>query len=182
MARIPTIDSRDQLRPEHRAAYDGIVQSRGGVRGPFTVLLHAPEAAGRIAHLGAHIRFESPLPAKEKELAILSVARELDCRFEWAAHVVESRKAGVREEAIRAIRDRRAPQGLTAEEAQVVAYVQQLLRAHRVDDATFQALRDRLGVSLLVELTAAIGYYALLAGALNAFEVAPEPGAELLPA
>jgi 4-carboxymuconolactone decarboxylase len=181
MARIPTIDSRDQLRPEHRPAYDGIVQSRGSVQGPFTVLLHSPEVAGRIAHLGAHIRFESPLPAKEKELAVLTVAREMDCRFEWAAHVIESRKAGVREEAIRAIRDRRAPQGLTAEEAQVVAYVQQVLRAHRVDDATFQALRDRIGVSLVVELTATIGYYTLLACTINAFELAPEPGADLLP-
>lgn len=181
MARIPTIQKREELAPAERAIYDRIVQSRGEVRGPFPVLLQSPEVAGRIAELGAYVRFESPVPATVKELMILAVAREMDCQFEWAAHSVLAKKAGVREEAIRAIRDRRAPQGLTAEEAPVVAYAQQLLRTHRVDEPTFQAMRERLGVKLLVELTGAVGYYAMLACTLNAFDVAPEPGADLLP-
>ena len=181
MARIPTIQKREELAPAERAIYDRIVQSRGEVRGPFTVLLHSPELAGRTAELGAYVRFQSRLPVKDKELMVLTVAREMDCRFEWAAHSVMAKKAGVREEAISAIRDRLAPQGLTPDEAPVVLYVQQLLRAHRVEEATFRALRERFGVELLVELTGAVGYYAMLACTLNAFDVAPEPGADLLP-
>jgi len=181
MARIPTIQKREELAPEQRGIFDRIRESRGEVRGPFPVLLQSPEMAGRTAELGAYVRFQSRLPVKEKELVILTVAREMDCRFEWAAHVVLARGAGVREEAIRAIRERLAPQGLTPDEAQVVLYVQQLLRAHRVEEATFRALEERFGVQLLVELTGAVGYYAMLACTLNAFEVAPEPGADLLP-
>ena len=180
MARIPTIQKREELAPAERAIYDRIVQSRGEVRGPFTVLLHSPELAGRTAELGAYVRFQSRLPVKDKELIVLTVAREMDCRFEWAAHVVLARNAGVREEAIRAIREGLAPQGLAPDEAQLVLYVQQLLRAHRVEEATFRALQERFGVELLVELTGTVGYYAMLACTLNAFEVAPEPGADLL--
>jgi 4-carboxymuconolactone decarboxylase len=87
----------------------------------------------------------------------------------------------VREEAIAAIRDRKAPAGLTPEEAQIVEYVRQLLRAHRVDPATFDALRARLGVEVLVELTATLGYYGMIACTLNAFEVMPSAGDDLLP-
>ncbi|OGK99079.1 MAG: hypothetical protein A3E31_08060 [Candidatus Rokubacteria bacterium RIFCSPHIGHO2_12_FULL_73_22] len=181
MARIPTVTRRSDLAPEHHAAWDAIAQSRGHVVGPFTVLLHSPELAARAAHLGAHIRFECTLPPADRELAILAVARALDCRFEWAAHVPIARREGVRETAITALRERRAPAGLTPAEAAIVGYVSQLLARHRVDEPTFAAVRGRLGVQGVVELTAAAGYYGLIAGILNAFEILPEPGTDPLP-
>ena len=181
MARIPPIARKTDLAPEHQDAWEAIAQSRGHVVGPFTVLLHSPELARRAASLGAFVRFESALAPADRELLILTVARTLDCLFEWAAHVPLARQAGVREEAIAALRDRRAPVGLAAGEAEIVAYVGQLLTKHRVDDATFAALRARLGARALVELTAGAGYYGLIAGILNAFGVTPEPGADLLP-
>lgn len=181
MARIPLIQQKEDLAPEHRPIFDGIAQSRGSVRGPFGVLLHSPEIAGRTAHLGAYIRFESLLDRKLAELAVLAAARESNCRYEWAAHIALARQVGVREEAIAAIRNKEAPKGLTAEEAQVVSYVQQLLRSHRVSEATFHALRERLGTQSLVELTATVGYYGMIACALNAFEVEPPAGGDVLP-
>lgn len=181
MPRIELIERREQLAPEHRAAWDAIGESRGKVAGPFAALLHSPEVAARAAHLGAYIRFESGLDGRERELAILTVARTFDCRYEWAAHVKEARRVGLGEEAIAAVRERRAPAGLTADEAQVVAYARQLLIDHRADAATFGALRERLGVERLVELTATVGYYAMLACTLNAFDVAPPPTDEQLP-
>jgi 4-carboxymuconolactone decarboxylase len=39
-------------------------------------------------------------------------------------------------------------------------------------------LRARLGVPGVVELTATIGYYAMLACTLNAFDVQPDAGQE----
>ena len=181
MARIPLIEKKDDLPADHHAAWDLIAQSRGRVAGPFGVLLHSPEAAKRAAHLGAYLRFESALSGVHRELAILATARAMDCRYEWAAHVPLAKKAGVRAEAIAAIRDRRAPSGLAADEAQIVAYVSQLLRDHRVDEPTFAAMRERFGTQGLVELTTTAGYYAMIACALNAFDLAPEPGADLLP-
>ena len=61
MARVPEV-SREDLPPEHRHIYDEIERSRGYVGGPFKVLLNSPEPAGRAAHLGAYVRFESTLP------------------------------------------------------------------------------------------------------------------------
>ncbi len=181
MARIPLIEHKDALPVEHHAAFDLIAQSRGRVAGPFGVLLHSPEVARRAAHLGAYLRFESALSGVHRELAILATARAMDCRYEWAAHVPLAKKAGVRAEAIAAIRDRRATAGLDPDEAEVVGYVTELLRVHRVAEATVTALRQRFGTQGLVELTTTAGYYAMIASVLNAFDVQPESGAELLP-
>ncbi len=181
MARVGLVERRDQLGPEQQAVWDLIARSRGQVAGPFAVLLHSPAIARGTAELGAYIRFESGLDARDRELAVLTVARELDCRYEWAGHAREARRAGVREEAIAALRERKAPVGLTADEAQIVDYVRQLLRDHRVDAATFDALRERLGLERLVELTATAGYYGMIAATLNAFEVTPPEGDDLLP-
>jgi 4-carboxymuconolactone decarboxylase len=181
MARVPLIATKDQLASEHHAAWDLIAQSRGQVAGPFGVLLHSPEVAKRAAHLGAYLRFESALSGEQRELAILATARATDCRYEWAAHVPLAKKAGVRSEAIAALRDRRAPVGLTPAEAEIVAYVTDLLRTHRVADGPFAAIRARFGTQALVELTATAGYYSLIASTLNAFDVQPESGADILP-
>ena len=45
----------------------------------------------------------------------------------------------------------------------------------------YEALRARFGTQALVELTATAGYYAMIACALNAFAVEPEPGSDVLP-
>jgi 4-carboxymuconolactone decarboxylase len=182
MARVPLIEQRTDVPAGGAPAWDAIAGSRGDVIGPFRVLLHSPELARRVAEVGAFVRFESSVPAVDRELAILVAARTLDCRFEWAAHAPLARRAGVREEAIAAVAGRRAPRGLTATEAEVFAYTVQLLRDHRVEPAAFAALRDRLGLRALVELNTAIGYYGLIAATLNAFEVEPGPDADRLPA
>jgi 4-carboxymuconolactone decarboxylase len=92
-----------------------------------------------------------------------------------------ARRAGVRDEAIAAIRERRAPAGLTPAEAQVTAYASALLREHRVSDEAFAALQKRFGLEGLVDLTATIGYYAMIACALNAFAIEPTFGEPPLP-
>ena len=52
--------------------------------------------------------------------------------------------------------------------------------AIEADSRETDALRARLGVDGLVELTATAGYYGMLACTLNAFDVTPEAGAEVL--
>lgn len=174
MTRIPVITSKDDLSPEHHTAFDEIAASRGRIVGPFQVLLNSPELARRIAHTGSYVRYESVLPADVRELLIITSARENDCQFEWTSHEALAREAGVRDEAITAVRDRKAPEGLTPEEALIVTYVQELIQGNRVSEATFQATLDRFGVQGTVELTGTIGYYSMLATALNAFDVQPE--------
>jgi 4-carboxymuconolactone decarboxylase len=175
MPRVPAL-SRTDLPEGKRYIYDKIASSRGKVIGPFSVLLHSPEIAQRIAHLGAYVRFESSLPKCVRELAILVTAREWNCQFEWTSHVPMAREAGVREEAIRSIRDRMAPEGLDDDESAVVCYVVEAIRERRVSDETFRAARDRLGNQGVIDLTATMGYYAMVAGVINTFEVELAPG------
>lgn len=178
MARIATIQSKEDLAPEHQAVYDSIVASRGVVGGPFLALLHSPELAQRTAHLGSYVRFESSLDRKLIELAALTAARELECKHEWNAHANHAQKAGIPLETIRAIQQKKGPEHFSSEDAQIISYVQELLRSHRASEATFQALYGRLGEKGLVELTATIGYYAMLACTLNAFDLVTATGPE----
>jgi 4-carboxymuconolactone decarboxylase len=172
MARIATIDKKEDLAPEHQSIYDAIARSRGLVGGPFLALLHSPELAGRTAHLGSYVRFESSLDHKLIELTALAAARELECKHEWAAHVNHAQKAGIPMEVIRAIHQRKGAEHFTSEDAQIISYVRELLYSHQASETTFQALYGRLGERGLVELTATIGYYAMVACTLNAFDLA----------
>ena len=76
-----------KLTPEQRKVYEAIASGpRGGVRGPFLALLHVPELADRIQHLGELIRYNTSLGRKLSELAIIVTARGLRCQYEWFAH------------------------------------------------------------------------------------------------
>jgi 4-carboxymuconolactone decarboxylase len=180
MARVKTIETKADVPRGGEAVWDAIAESRGRVVGPFKVLLHVPELARRAAQTGAYVRFEGTLPQDVRELAILTVGREMDCLFEWAAHAPLARKAGVREAAIAAIRDRRFD-ALTADERGVVDYVSQLIAKKRVAEPVFRALEKRFGVPGVVELTGTVGHYLFIACTLNAFEVTPDASMEQLP-
>ena len=166
---------RDDLPADKRHIFDEIAGSRGAVRGPFAMLLHSPDAAQRIAHAGAYIRFETTLPDDLREVAILTTARFWDCKYEWTAHQkIAETEAGVRPEAIAAIRDRKAPLGLTGDERTVFNYVSELLSTHRISDTSFKAAHDRFGDKATVDLTATAGYYSMIASVLNACNVEPD--------
>lgn len=179
MARLAPITSKSQVAPEGHAAVDSIVKSRGALQGPFTMFLHAPEMAGRVAHLGAYVRFEGELDMRVRVLAAMTVARELDAVYVWGAQTGSARKQGVPESTITAIREQHS-RGVPPEDAQIIDFTRRLLREHRVDDATFAAMRKRLGERQLLELTGSIGYYAMLAMTVNACELEAASGAEVL--
>jgi 4-carboxymuconolactone decarboxylase len=175
MARLTPITSKNQVAPEHHAIVDGILESRGALQGPFTMFLHCPELAGRAAHLGAFVRFEGSLDMRVRVLAAMTVARELDAVYVWGAQTAGARRQGVPESTITAIREKH-PRGIPPEDAQIVEFTRDLLRKHRVDDATVQALRKRFGDDGFIQLTGAIGYYSMLAMTVNACEL--EAGAD----
>jgi 4-carboxymuconolactone decarboxylase len=171
MARITTIDKKEDLAPADQEVYDAIAQSRGVVGGPWRALLHSPELAQRTMHLGSYVRFESTLDHKVIEFTALVAARELDCKHEWAAHVGHGQKAGIRMTTIRAVYEKKGAETFSSEDAQIVSFVREIIHTHRVSESTFQAIYGRFGEKGMVELTATIGYYAMLACTLNTFNV-----------
>src|SRR5271166_7112050 len=105
MARLPAITSKDQVPAQHHAVFDSIVASRGAVQGPFTMFLHSPEIAGRVAHLGAYVRFEGSLDMRVRVLAAMVVAREYEAMYVWGAQTGSARRQNVPETTITAIRE-----------------------------------------------------------------------------
>ena len=179
MARLTSITSKNQVAAKDQAIVDSIVASRGALQGPFTMFLHSPELAGRLAHLGAYVRFEGSLDMRVRVLAAMTVARELEAMYVWGAQTGGARKLNVPESTITAIRENHS-RGIPPEDAQIVEFTRALLRKHRVDDATFKAMQSRFGNDQLIQLTTAIGYYSMLAMTVNACELEAAPGAEVL--
>jgi 4-carboxymuconolactone decarboxylase len=179
MARLPPIASKDQVAAKDHAVFDSIVASRGAVQGPFTMFLHSPELAGGVAHLGASVRFEGSLDMRARVLAAMTVAREFEAVYVWGAQTGGARRLGVPEETITAIRENDS-RGIPPEDAEIIEFTRQLLRRHRVDQASFQKMQARFGNDGLIQLTGAIGYYSMLAMTVNACELEAAPGAEVL--
>jgi 4-carboxymuconolactone decarboxylase len=179
MARLPSITKKEQVAAKDQATFDSIVASRGAVQGPFTMFMHSPEVSGRVAHLGAYVRFEGSLDMKVRVLAAMTAAREFEAMYVWGAQTGGARRLGVPESTITAIRENHS-RGIPEDDAQVVEFTRQLLRKHRVDDTLFKAMQARFGNDELVQLTTAIGYYTLLAMTVNACELEPAAGAEVL--
>ena len=179
MARLTPITGKDQVPAKDHAIVDAIVSSRGALQGPFTMFLHSPDIAGRVAHLGAFVRFEGSLDMRVRVLAAMTVAREFDAVYVWGAQTNGARRLGVPESTITAIREQHT-RGIPPEDAQIVTFTQQLLHKHRIDDATFQAMQERFGPDEYIQLTGAIGYYTLLAMTVNACELEAASGAEVL--
>jgi 4-carboxymuconolactone decarboxylase len=179
MARLTKITDKSQVRAEHHAVFDAIVKSRGAVQGPFTMLMHCPPLAERVMHLGAYVRFEGKLDHRVRVLAAMTAARELEAVYVWGAQTGQARKQGVPESTITAIREQHS-RGVPPEDAQIIDFTRDLIRKHRADDATVNALRRRFGDEQFIELTGTIGYYSMLAMTANACELEASPGGEIL--
>jgi 4-carboxymuconolactone decarboxylase len=181
MPRIKMISDKADIPADRHAEFDAIVEVLHGVRGPFSVLMHSPGLAQKVMEAGAHVRLKSTLQMKERELAILAVAREKDAAYEWASHVETGRKEGLREEAIEAVRHSADVSGLEPDERDIITYVRQLLQKNKVEQPLFDELVKRHGERWLVELTATIGQYQYISAINNAFDLQPRPEADQLP-
>jgi 4-carboxymuconolactone decarboxylase len=141
--------------------------------------MHCPDLAGRVAHVGSYVRFEGELDKRVRVLAAMTVGREYEAMYVWGAQTGQARKLGIPETTITAIRENHS-RGLPPEDAQIVEATRQLLRRHRLDQATFDALVKRFGKLQLIELSGSIGYFSLLAMTVNVGELEPAAGAEVL--
>src|ERR1043165_1558712 len=135
MARLPSVTSKEQVPAKNHATFHTIVASRGAVQGPFTMWLHSPEVAERVAHLGAYVRFEGSLDMRVRVLAAMTVAREFEAVYVWGAQTGGARRRGVPETTVTAIRENHS-RGIPPEDAQIVEATRALMRRHRLDDAT----------------------------------------------
>jgi 4-carboxymuconolactone decarboxylase len=169
MPRIPEL-TRDDVPEELREAFDAVMAT-GKPQGPSAIAIHSPELARRRGPLSNYLRFETSIPDRILELAILITARCMDCPYVWNAHAGPARKAGVSEALIAALRWNDPIPDAPADETALVTYGQELLRTHAVREKTFKEAHEQFGTQHLVELTSLMGHYAQNAFFLNAFAV-----------
>ena len=170
MARVQ-FATRESMTPEGQNIWDEIESSRGGVARNYAALLNNPQAAGRLATLGGYARFETSMDPRIKALAVLTAAREASGHYVWTVNQRGAKEAGISDDIVAAIHEYRAPAGLEPKDATVVQFVLELLRQHRISDATFEALRTQVGDSGIIDVLVVSGYYHTLAHCLQALEV-----------
>jgi 4-carboxymuconolactone decarboxylase len=171
MPRIPLFPT-ETMDAAQRAVLDRIVSGpRGRIQGPLRAALHNPELADKWQALGALLRYGTSLQPRLSELAILVTGRACESPFEWHAHRLEAEKAGIEAPVIEALLAQQEPPGLSQDEVAVWRYAVELNRHNSVSDATHAAATARLGVKGVVELTALIGYYTMVAMTLNCQEI-----------
>lgn len=175
--RFPNLEP-GQMSPAQKRVHDAIAGGpRGGVRGPFGVLLRSPELADRVQKVGEHLRFNSSLPARLNEFAILINARFWESKYEWHAHRPFALKGGLAESIADAVAQRARPVGMKEDEEIVYEFCTALHTRHAVDDVLFRRAVTVLGEQGVVDLIGVSGYYTLVSMVLNVAEIPLPPGA-----
>ncbi len=162
----------ETMTAEQRAVAEELSSGpRGGVRGPFVVLLHHPELARRVQAVGEHIRYGTEFPDSLIEIGVLVTARHWTCQYEWVAHAPLARKAGVPEAIIEAIGADRVPDAMDDEQALVYRFCRETLERGEPAEARYERARERFGARGVLDLLALCGYYTTLAMILNTARV-----------
>jgi 4-carboxymuconolactone decarboxylase len=168
---LPPIDP-DTLTPAQQVVHDAIAGGgRGGVRGPFTVMLHAPALTARMEKVGHYLRYEGTLPDRARELAILIVARHHRCDTECMSHRDIALRAGLPETLLADIAATREPAFEDATDRVVHHFVRATIAGGEMADNVLQPALDAFGTEGTVELNIVVGYYTLLAMLLVSFGV-----------
>jgi len=171
MPRFPDLSPDGMTDAQKRVAEAIKSGPRGGIRGPFAVLLRSPELADRVQKLGEHLRFHSSLPARLNEFAIIINARFWESKYAWFAHRPLAVQAGLADAIADAVAKGQRPEGMKEDEALVYDFCTTLHRRHFVDDALFERATSVLGDQGVVDLIGVSGYYTLVSMVLNVAEI-----------
>src|SRR5688572_17035677 len=132
------------MTPEQRAVYDAVVSGpRGKLVGPLRAALHRPDLAAVWQQFGAILRYNTCMPPRLTELAIIVTARRWNSQLEWHVHAADAAKGGLSADIIAALKDGRSPVFSDPEEAAVYDFARELQTTGTVSDETYARVRDR---------------------------------------
>jgi 4-carboxymuconolactone decarboxylase len=174
--RVPEV-RYEELDAGQKRVYDIIAGTRkSGLGGPFSVLVRIPHVAGPANDLHNAYRLNGKLDRRIFELLILIVARAHTTEFAWTVHEALALKAGLDENVIAAVRERRTADFKQADERLTYDLVTQLLQTRTLSSAAYQRGVEALGVDLMLELVSAVGFYSMICLVLNSFAVPASGG------
>jgi 4-carboxymuconolactone decarboxylase len=109
------------------------------------------------------LRWETSVPLRLNEFAILIIGRQWRSQVEWFAHGPLAEKAGLSPQIIAELKANKRPSNLAADEAAVYDFVTELTTKRQVSDETFARAKKLLGERQVVDLTAVAGTYITVA-------------------
>ena len=163
----------DQMNERQQAILEDIRSGPRGpsAHGPFLAWLQSPDLADRAQKLGEYLRFEAQMDKRLAELAILTVARKWTAQFEWYAHKKFAISAGLSENVIDSIEQRKQPNFVNEDEKAIYNFSMALQESYAVDDVTFNEAVRHIGRTGVTDLVGLLGYYSLVSMTLNVYQI-----------
>jgi 4-carboxymuconolactone decarboxylase len=177
--RLPQI-SYDALPDSVKPLADDILKvSSAALGGPYNALLRSPDMARRCFDHLDYLRFKTSVNKRLNEFAILIQARISNAQYEWWAHETIARKAGLSDAVMKDLRECKRPTSMQEDERLVYDYCIQLSLNHRVPDALWQEVIEKMGEQAVIDLTVLSGTYVMVSMLLNATQVGIPGGGPL---
>lgn len=177
--RFPQL-AMDQLTDQQKALGEEIMKvSSVGLGGPYNPLLRSPVLGQRMFDLLHYLRWETSVPLKLNEFAILIIGRQWRSQVEWFAHAPLAIKAGLSPDIVADLKAGKRPSVMPPEETVVYDFVTELTMNRAVSDETFARAKKLLGEQQVVDLTTVAGTYISIAMLLAMSEESVPPGKEL---
>jgi 4-carboxymuconolactone decarboxylase len=174
--RLPPIPESQQTEAQKKAIAEFTAARKTGISGPFVPLLRSPEVMNRARAMGDYLRFNSVLPPRLSEFAILITARYWTQNYEWDAHNQLALQGGLSADIIKAIADGRRPDKMAADEEALYTFCDELHRNQSISDATYARAVSTFGEQGVIDIVGISGYYTLLAMVLNTAQTPVPPG------
>ena len=176
--RFPQL-TMQQLNDYQRPLGEQILKvSSIGLGGPYNPMLRSPVLGQRMFDLLYYLRWNTSVPLRLNEFAILITGRLWRSQVEWFAHAPLAIKAGLPPEIVADLKANRRPANMKPDEAVVYDFVMELSTKHQVSDETFDRAKNLLGEQQVVDLTAVTGTYVTVAMLLAMAEEGVPPGKE----
>jgi 4-carboxymuconolactone decarboxylase len=170
----------EQLDPQAKALGEEIMKiSSVGLGGPYNPMLRSPVMAERLKRLLDYLRFNTSLPTRLNEFAILIQGRLWTSQVEWYAHYPLALKAGLPASVADDLKANIRPRGMQPDEEVVYDVCMNMSNQHAVSDALFEKAKATLGEQQLVDLIAVSGTYVTVAMLLSLSEESVPAGKPL---
>jgi 4-carboxymuconolactone decarboxylase len=177
--RFPQL-TMDQLTDKQKPLAEQIMKvSSIGLGGPYNPMLRSPVFGQKMFDLLYYLRWQTSVPLKLNEFAILIIGRQWRSQVEWFAHAPIATKAGLSPEIIAELKTNKRPSNMPPEESVVYDFVTELTTKHEISDETFNRAKQLLGEQQAVDLTAVAGTYIAVAMILAMAEESVPAGKEL---
>ena len=165
--RFPQI-TVDQLDPDGQKLAQEIIKiSSVGLAGPYNIMLRSPVFADRMKRLLDYLRFNTSLPTRLNEFAIIIQGRLWTSQVEWYAHYPLAIKAGLPQDVADDLKANIRPRNMKPDEAVVYDVCMEMSKNHQISDELFNQAKSILGEQQLVDLIAVTGTYVTIAMLLS---------------